>query len=53
MADGRIHVFAGLGDIDVHVIVSWPAGTPIADIEETIKTSARAAVTQARERHRD
>ncbi len=53
MSRSRVNAGATVPDTgsarsSANVIVTWDAATPIADVEESIKEAARAAIRRAR-----
>lgn len=48
MTAGRVHVRGNTGQVNANLIVTWPPGTPVADVEEAIKQAARDAIRRAR-----
>jgi hypothetical protein len=47
---GRTHVSGHEGNAEAHLIVTWPDGATLADVEEATKKAARAAVRDVRDR---
>lgn len=48
MSGGRVHAGGACGPAVASVIVTWPDGTGVDDVEEAVKAAAREAIRRAR-----